>query len=60
MLKKDPTQRPSAEDLLNKFLPSEEELNQKWEDIVGNLLETEKQSLEAKHESNKKRRKSIS
>ena len=60
MLKKDPSQRPTAQELLNKYLLSEEELNQKWENILGDLLETEKKDLEAKQVSNKRRRKSVS
>ena len=59
MLSKNPQKRLSAQELLSKHLPSEEDIAEKWEHVARSLLEDEKKTLRIKVDNIKKRRKSI-
>lgn len=59
MLKRDPSQRPSIQNLLSHYLPDELELKLKWEKAERNILMNEKRALEQKIAILTKRRKSL-
>ena len=58
MINKDPLKRPSASEILHKFLPDEEELELKWELIMKKALELEQEDLEKHMKAKERRRKS--
>jgi len=60
MLNKDPNVRPTAQELLLHYLPSEMELKLKWEKIENHLLQERKNELEKKLKQQTMRRKSVS
>lgn len=59
MLHKDPNVRPTAQELLMHYLPSEMELKLKWEKIENQLLQERKVFLEGQLKKQKMRRNSV-
>lgn len=60
MLSKNPADRPSAQELLARDLPSEIELELKWEKIENKLLQIQYSRLEKKVKRKQQRRNSFS
>jgi len=60
MLHRDPNMRPTAQELLLNYLPSEMELKLKWEKIENQLLQERKSNLEGQLMKRKMRRNSVS
>jgi len=58
MIDKDPSKRPSAHEILHKFLPNEEELELKWQLALKKALENEQEALKKLTETKERRRKS--
>jgi len=54
MLKRDPRQRPSVQEVLTRYLPDQLELELKWEKVQRNVLKNTKETLERKIEELKK------
>jgi len=59
MLDHDPKKRPTAQEILDKYVLSQEQIDLKWERIFRKALETEKEYLEQQYKSLQNRRRSI-
>jgi len=60
MLDHDPKKRPTAQEILDKYVLSQEQIDLKWEKIARKALESEKADLEKQYQTLQNRRKSIS
>jgi len=60
MLDHDPKKRPTAQEILDKYVLSQEQIDLKWEKIARKALEIEKADLEKQYQSLQNRRKSVS
>jgi len=57
MLKRDPKERPSFQELLTHYLPDQLELELRWEKVQRNVLKNTKEILERKVEECKNKQK---
>lgn len=60
MLDHDPKKRPTAQEILDKYVLSQEQIDLKWEKIARKALESEKADLEKQYQSLQNRRRSVS